>query len=377
MTVGAVRILFFGTYNAHTHPRVAVLREGLDALGNDVEECNVAVGVPTSERVRMVRHPWYAIVFFSRMLRVWVDLWRRTRRLGSFDAIVVGYLGIFDVHLARLLWPDTTIVLDHLAPSGETAKDRGASSPIQRALAWADLAALRASDVVCVDTSAHLAEVAAQAKGAAQTVVVPVGAPAAWFSPPRDLPPEPLRVIFFGLYTPLQGAPVIGTAIRLLADAEAPVEFTMVGRGQDHLETMRRAGGADNVRWIDWIPHMQLPELTSQHHVCLGVFGEGEKARKVVPNKVYQGSAAGCAIVTSGTQPQRDVLHEAAWYVQPGNPKELADVLTNLSDDPALLEALRWKAFDLAKRNFRATEVARPLHEQLEHELGSRQQLDR
>ena len=50
-----------------------------------------------------------------------------------------------------------------------------------------------------------------------RAVVVPVGAPEQWFSPPRVLGGSHLRVIFFGLYTPLQGAPTIGHAIRLPA----------------------------------------------------------------------------------------------------------------------------------------------------------------
>lgn len=349
---------------------MAVLREGLEALGNDVEECNSAVGVSTSERVRMLRYPWEAAIFFARMLRSWVNLWRRARRLRSVDVVIVGYLGVFDVHLARLIWHEKIIVLDHLAPSGETARDRGAGALIQQALGWADRAALRVADVVCVDTPAHVLDVTG-VDDRTEAVVVPVGAPAAWFSAPRELPSEPLRVIFFGLYTPLQGAPVIGGAIRLLADAGVPVEFTMVGQGQDRPETMRLAGHADNVRWIDWIPHGQLPELVSQHHVCLGVFGAGDKARKVVPNKVYQGSAAGCAIVTSDTRSQREMLGEAARYVQAGDPEELAEVLMKLSDDPDLVKDLRWRAFDVADRDFRAIQVTRPLQDNLASLLGA------
>ena len=37
-TVGRRRVLFFGTYDSTIYPRVAVLREGFEALGDEVVE---------------------------------------------------------------------------------------------------------------------------------------------------------------------------------------------------------------------------------------------------------------------------------------------------------------------------------------------------
>src|SRR5437660_1791208 len=68
-----------------------------------------------------------------------------------------------------------------------------------------------------------------------RAVVVPVGAPSAWFAEPSTSDGEPLRVVFFGLYTPLQGAPVIGAALARLAGE--PIAVTMVGHGQDEAAT--------------------------------------------------------------------------------------------------------------------------------------------
>ena len=75
--------------------------------------------------------------------------------------------------------------------------------------------------------------------------------------------------------------------------------------------------------------------------MCLGIFGTGDKAQRVVPNKVFQGAAAGCAIVTSDTAPQRRALGEAAVLVPPGDPGELAGALRQLAADRAALARLR------------------------------------
>ena len=109
----------------------------------------------------------------------------------------------------------------------------------------------------------------------------------------------PLRVVFFGIYTPLQGAPVIGEAIRLLDPDPEKVRFTMAGRGQDLAHTKELAGDSPAVEWIDWVERDELPALVFEHDICLGIFSPGAKGMRVIPNKVFQGAAAGCAIVTS------------------------------------------------------------------------------
>ena len=106
-------------------------------------------------------------------------------------------------------------------------------------------------------------------------------------------------MVFYGLYTPLQGTPVIGAALGALAGA--PVEVTMIGGGQD--EARPRPRPRPTRRSAGWTgcPPPNCPRWWPSHDVCLGIFGTGAKALRVVPNKVFQGVAAGCAIVTSDT----------------------------------------------------------------------------
>src|SRR5437667_365744 len=93
-----------------------------------------------------------------------------------------------------------------------------------RVLDWLDRAAVHAAHFPCVDTAEHRERVCAAARGRA--VVVPVGAPSDWFYPPIQHASERVRVVFFGSFTPLQGAPVIGEALRLLA-ADERFAFTI------------------------------------------------------------------------------------------------------------------------------------------------------
>lgn len=359
-TPGRRRVLFFGTYDARRYPRVLVLQEGFAALGDEVVECNVPLRIDTAMRVRMVRHPWLAVVLLARLVVAWTQLTWRARRLPVIDLVVVGYLGHFDVHLARLLFPKVPIALDHLVSGCDTARDRGVGGrAVHRLLSWLDRAALRAADYPCVDTEDHLALVG---EASPKTLVIPVGAPDEWFHAPQPETRSGLSAVFFGSFTPLQGAPVIGEAIRLLAETAPEVTVTMIGRGQDYEQTRAAAGEAATVQWIDWVEPERLPELIAGFDVCLGIFGTGPKARRVVPSKVFQGAAAGAAIVTSDTAPQRSALGQAAAFVPPGDAGALAETLRALAADPVRLHRLRSDAYTRACQSFRPASVVAPLH---------------
>src|SRR4051794_4405343 len=208
-TVGRRRVIFFGTYDAAIYPRVAVLREGFEAVGDDVVECNAPLRVPTGLRVQMLRKPWLAAILLWRILGCWRILARRARQLGHVDLVVVGYMGQFDVHLARALWPRVPIVLDHLVPAAEAAVDRRCKSrAIVNVLRFLDWAATRAADVVCVDTDEHRA----LTRGG-RGVVVPVGAPASFLLPPIIARGKALRVMLLVISPMMEVGRVSGDAV--------------------------------------------------------------------------------------------------------------------------------------------------------------------
>ncbi len=361
-----MRVLLFGTYDTSTHPRVATIAEGLRAGGAQVAECNAPLGLDTAARVSMLAHPWRAPALLARLARRWTTLAWAARRAPAPDAVVVGYMGHFDVHLARMLFRRVPVVLDHLVGASDTARDRRLDGgPRQALLRMIDSAALRAADIVVVDTEEHLATLPPRHR--ARAVVVPVGAPEAWYQAARPAESEdtsgPLRVVFYGLYTPLQGTPVIGAALARIAGA--PVEVTMIGGGQDEAATRSAAAANRAVRWLDWVPAAELPALVASHDVCLGIFGAGDKALRVVPNKVFQGAAAGCAIVTSDTAPQRRALGDAAVLVPPADPEALAAALLRLAGDRAELARLRREAHRLAQQRFAPERIVAPLAGQL------------
>lgn len=353
-----MRVLAFGTYDAAVHPRVAVLIEGLRAHGHDVVEVNEPLKLSTAQRVATLHQPWRLPLLVVGLARSWSRLVRAARRAERPDIVLVGFLGHFDVVLARRLFRDVPVVLDLLVSAEETAVDRGVTNgAILRLMRWLDRVAIRSADLVVVDTDEH--QTLAGADRQTQTVVVPVGAPEAWFLEPPEIGGLPLRVVFFGLFTPLQGAPVVGTALGLVADES--IEITMIGRGQDYDETVAAAGPRARVTWVDWVPPQDLARAVATHDVCLGIFGTGPKAFSVVPNKVFQGMAAGLAVVTSDTPPQRRLLGDAAILVPPGDPEALASTLRALAKDPDRVAGLRRAAASRARATMTPEAATRAL----------------
>ena len=403
-----LRVLGFGTYDVATHPRVGVLLDGLRARGHRVRELDLPLGFSTAERVRMLRQPWRLPALAARLAQRWggLGLGSRAFRGGARpDAIVVGYLGHFDVLLARALWPRRggsggdapTLVLDNMIFAAGTAADRGAGPGLRtRALERLDLAALRAADVVVLDTEEHAQrarEVLAAhgGPGHRRLVIAPVGAPEPWFAARAggaDQNPRaaaiPLRVVFYGLFTPLQGTQAIARALRALADAgDVELAVTLVGSGQDEAEVRKILGiepgdaethrGGVALTWIPWVEADELPALVAAHDVCLGIVGTSAKARAVVPNKVYQGAAAGCAVITSDTPPQRRALGDAGVLVPPGDADALADALRTLATDHARLAAVRTACARLADAQFTPEAVTADLAAELqEHAVPDR-----
>jgi glycosyltransferase involved in cell wall biosynthesis len=360
-----MKVLFFGTYDERHHPRVQVLREGLSARGHDIVECDAPLDLDTAARVRMAREPWRGAVLAGRLASRWRRLWAMSRRMPRPDAVLVPYLGHFDVHLARRLWRDAPLALDYFISGRDTAVDRGVTSPaVLRVLDRVDRAAVGAADIPFVDVEGHLQLIPEAHRRRA--VVVPIGAPDVWFIAPRELPAGPLRVVFYGSYTPLQGAPVIGEAIRALWTEREKISFSMIGGGQDLPAARKAVGGDAEVRWIDWVEPEDLPEIVAGHDVCLGIFGTGPKALRVVPNKAYQGAAVGCAIVTSDTSAQRAALQEAAIFVPPGDAAALAEALRTLAADRGRVWTLRVAAQSRAEAAFRPKAVVSDLHDRLE-----------
>lgn len=343
MSQPAARLLYVGTYE-RDYPRNALTIAALRRAGFDVEEIHVPVFERTRDKTGGFLRPGSLVRLGARLVLAYTRLaLRLIRRLPHADAAIFGYIGQGDVlalaPLTRLrgrpvVFNPLVTLTDTLVEDRELVR---AGTLPARAIAALDWAALRCADLILVDTPQNADYLVSRfGVSPARVAVVPVGADDRLFQP-REMagtPAGPLRVLFYGKYTPLHGVPTIVEAAARLRGED--VRFEMIGVGQLAAETRALAErlGLDSIDFHDWVPFAELPERIAAADVVLGIFGDTDKAARVVPNKVFQAMAMGAAIVTRDSPAVREVLQHdvSALLVPPADPEALADAIRTLRD---------------------------------------------
>jgi glycosyltransferase involved in cell wall biosynthesis len=107
--------------------------------------------------------------------------------------------------------------------------------------------------------------------------------------------PEPIgrdfQVLYHGAYLPLHGMEYIVEAARMTQDL--PIQWDFLGWGAYKASTEAKAKGLKNVRFLEKVPYVKVPEVICAHDIVLGVFGTTAKAARVIGNKVYECMACG------------------------------------------------------------------------------------
>lgn len=336
-----------------------VLLRGLKEAGAEVIPCHVRVWEDAADKMAGLG----GLAAPGRALRLgwaWLRLAARFARLPDYDVLIVGYVGHLDVLLARILtrFRRRPVVLNALVSLYDTVVVDRALVPERSArarfLRWLDRTAFRLADRVLIDTDAHGRHLSAAYGVPAERLITvrvgadPTGLPETPPPPPVD---GPVTVLYFGTYIALHGVTTILQAARLLAGRD-DIRFEMLGRGQE-LAAARAEGDGPNVRFdVRWVDRPALLQAIARSHVCLGVFGTGAKAGRVIPCKVYDALAMGRPVVTADTPAARELLTDGsdAVLVPPGDPRALADALAALAADPARRAALA----DAARASHRA-----------------------
>lgn len=169
--------------------------------------------------------------------------------------------------------------------------------------------------------------------------VVPVGADEGvfseqpWSDPVKE---DPLEILFYGSFIGLQGPEVIAKAAGLVPE----INWVMLGDGP-LLQDCRDIGRSTaNLQFEASVPYEELPSRIARADVILGIFGESEKAGRVIPHKVHQGMACGRTIVTRKSLAYPQELNETpsdrsgVMWTNSGDPEELAATVKALAGGP-------------------------------------------
>jgi glycosyltransferase involved in cell wall biosynthesis len=186
----------------------------------------------------------------------------------------------------------------------------------------------------------------------------------------QDLPEKndgaAFNVFFYGKYTPLQGARYIVKAAKIL-EKEKNIKFIMIGSGQTYAVDRRLADelGLNNISFFPRCSFEELVAVMAKADVCLGIFGNTPKTKRVIPNKVYDAAALGKAIISSDTPAIREVFEnfKNILLCRLADPSDLADKINDLKGNAVLRNQLAAGAYKIFKDSANLKVIARQLLE--------------
>lgn len=312
-----MRILVWGTYD-RGKPRIRILCNGMRAVGIHVNEihANIWAGVEDKSQVTGLGA---RLRLLGRWIFAYPQLIWRLVRAPKPDLLLISYPGILDAFIASfvgrmrhipVVWDVFISIYDTIVEDRKMHKKKGLAARFLRGL---ERRALQRVDLVFMDTQAHarriesLFDLPEKSCGS-----VWVGAETEHFLlpglPPARAADAPLKILFYGQFIPLHGIPTIVEAARILRDA--PIEWTLVGRGQEagKVRAMLDADPLPRLRWVQWVDYKELAQWMAKSDICLGIFGDSQKAASVIPNKVFQIVAANRPLITRDSPAIRELL---------------------------------------------------------------------
>jgi glycosyltransferase involved in cell wall biosynthesis len=313
-----MRIVLWGTYDTGK-PRVRVIRRGLMESGVEVIECHREVwgGIEDKSQVNGWRR---RLAILGRWLASYPWLIACYLRAPKHEAVVVGYMGLVDV---LVIWPfaklrGVPVVWDaFLSLYSTMIEDRkmvGRSNPVAWLLYSLEWLACRAADRVILDTRTHAAYFVDTFKlPSCHCDAVWVGAEPEVFpvAVKDDLPAMDEKIVlFYGQFIPLHGIETIIRAARQARDQS--VRWVIIGSGQEEgrIRKMLDESPLPRVEWLPWVSYPELSQWIRRADVCLGIFGDTDKAARVIPNKVFQILMSGKPLITRDSPAIRELLGE-------------------------------------------------------------------
>lgn len=341
-----MKVCYWGTYDA-SYPRNCMLIAGLRKSGVEVVEINEQLWKSTGDKLARASAWWKDPGFLLRWVAAYIKLAFRLLREKGVAAVIVGYTGHFDMFVARPLasLKGAPLVFDTFLSLYEAfVEDRAVIKPGSlkaRLLGFADKYSCALADIALLDTEEHI-------KYFCSSFSLPVSKFRRSFvganedgygAAPSHRPASPFTVLHFGTYIPLHGVSHILRAAKKL-EGESGIVFKLVGGGREYSPSvaLARELGLKNVEFDDFHDMPSLLEDISVAAVCLGIFGESPKARRVIPNKVFLALAMGKPVITGDSPAVRELLEDGrnCLFCRLADPDSLAAAVLRLKNDPEL-----------------------------------------
>ena len=320
-------ICYFGTYDPE-YNRNKVIIEGLKANGIEVVECNT--------RATGFRKYW--------------ELVKKHREIKNrYDAMIVGFPGQQAMILARFLTKKKiffdvfTSLFDSVVFDRKTVRRWSPRSYYYFNLDWLSC---QLADKILLDTDEHI-KFFVKTFGIPKTKFIRVWVGSTMKPLPRAWrQDEDFIVTFYGTDIPLQGVDYIIRAAALVKDPD--ISFRIIGT---NIKKRYQGHQDKKITFLDNLSYPDLAQEMANADIVLGVFGDSDRAKRVIPHKVFDAICTGKAVITADTPAARELFQDKKHilFCQPAAPADLAEKIILLKKDSRLREEMERNNLALAK----------------------------
>ena len=336
-----MKVCYFATSTKHV-TRNAIIRAGLE--NNGVQVTNILPPANFKNKLFSIS----AIVAFCSLFKKAMN--------EKFDILIVGQAGHVFVFLAKLICflKRTPLVFDVFVSNYDSAvfdrKKVKAGSIKAKYLHFMDKYTCMMSDLVLLDTSAHI-EYFIDEFELARTKFkrVLVGSFPNSYHPTSHN--ECFTVLFYGTFIPLQGVEYIIRAAKLL---ENKAFFRIIGDGQMFKEcsALSKELKVNNICFEGMKTLDYIMAAISQSDIGLGIFGNTEKARRVIPHKAYSIIACQKPLLTGDSKALRELFTPGKDCIvcNFADEKDLAKKIEDAIENPNLLKSVSQGGYEIYKK---------------------------
>lgn len=340
-----MKICWFGIYTKD-YPRNKILLDGLMLNGVEIVECNVG---------------W-------RQKNRYLSLWEKLRKLkNDYDIIYCAYPATIPTMLAKFI-SNKPVVMDAFYSMFDAVvcdrKEIKWYHPRAIKLLLLDWLSIMAADYVITDTEEHKKywstwffvkskKIHPIYLGVDNSIYYPIV---------QDKKNDYFQLHFHGNYIPLHGVIKIAEAARILK-IDSSIRFRLIGSGRDS-EVVKNYIDKYNLTNIEQVGRITPNELNlflNKADLVLGIFGDTLKARRVIPNKIYEGMAVKKPVITMDSPAVREVFSENELYLVKNDGESLANAIKTLQLDQQLMQKLAINGYNRVIKDFTPKPIGKDL----------------
>jgi len=333
-----MKVCYFGIYQS-SYPRNNILIEGLRQNNIEVIEC--------CDRSKGIK-------------KYWRLFWKHWQIRNDYNIMMVGFLGQSIIFLAKLI-SRKPIILDAFISLYDTnvfdRKICSSKSLRARYYYFLDKFSCHIADKVLLDTDCHIDYFVKTFKLSRKKFVrIFVGSNDRIFYPQPNTRKiiDRFLVHFHGYIVPFHGVEYIVRAAKVLEKENIIFQFiTRYDSSFQDLQKLVKQLNIKNINFIEVVSYGKLAQYMNQADVCLGVFGTTPKIQKVIPNKIFEALACVKTLITARTPAVKELLtdRENCLLTELGDPRDLADKILELKNNPAFKEKIAQNGYQLYKEN--------------------------